>query len=74
MPEAKHRIAPNHRVAMTREPQTTILHELAIPTLTRKFKNPIHQLHRVIPIEHQLRNPNRVQFQAPPIDPSRSRH
>jgi hypothetical protein len=56
MPEAEQRVATDHRIAMARESQTTILSEFAITTLTREFEDPIHQLNRVIPFECQFRN------------------
>ena len=65
MSEAEHRIAPNHRIAVARESHTTALRELAIVAFAHELENPIHQLNRVIPLEHSLRNPGSVQLQAP---------
>jgi hypothetical protein len=70
MSEAEHRIAPNHRIAVTRKSHTTVLREFAIVTLGRKLENPVDQLHRVIPLERRLRNPRPVQLRKPPIDPT----
>jgi hypothetical protein len=63
VPKAKQRISANHRVAVPRESHAAVLREIAVIAFARKFENPIHQLDRVIPLEHSLRNlgPNQPQ-------------
>ena len=73
MSEAEHRIAPNHRIAVARKSHTTVLRKVAVATLARELENPIHQLDRVIPLEHSLRNPGPVQLQAPYLPITRNR-
>jgi hypothetical protein len=70
--EAEHRVASNHRIAVTRESRTAVFREFSIAALGREFENPVHQLDRVIPLERGLRNPSFVQrrespFQAAPV-------
>lgn len=70
MPEAEHRITSHHRIAVARESGTTVLRKRSIAAFGREFENPVHQLHRIVPLERRLRNLRSVQLREPPIRPT----